>query len=187
MAPVKPRRVRLAVAVDRCIRVSGMHCRSTPSLIKQTGRQICRPAALWRWRESNPRPKDSTTSLYRLSLAISSSSTRPHEAGSPADHPRCLRFEARQLEQHPGICVADNARRQEGLAVNGSPEGGRTFSLDQLTPREGERCRCDWHLLFLRCVYENGATRRATCDQLPPSKPVIPRSVKYSTSETGNW
>ena len=72
----------------------------------------------WRWRESNPRPKDSPTDIYKLSRAIwiSPAEAPPNRVTRQLAASRWLGLspDTRQIGWHSGLCNTGDARRRRG-------------------------------------------------------------------------
>ena len=99
----------------------------------------------WRWRESNPRPKDSTTKLYERSLPIVVTAVTP--AGwLPCSHLLVFRTVSRIVCGTPPLsrptrCPVENGTGGRGLVK----ETG--LSRRSLMQRGAwQRTKCGWHL-----------------------------------------
>jgi len=109
--------------------------------------------AIWRWGESNPRPRARTASLYRFIRPIVLSRRGPRTCAHSLPY--------------PGVCppAPPGRNRGEPRSVTSPPtaRGGAAGnpSSTLLTQRERD-CRCCWQLMV--CRIRRSAAPPATCD-----------------------
>ena len=101
----------------------------------------------WRWRESNPRPKDSTTKLYERSLPIVVTAGIP--AGwLPCSHLLVFRTVSRIVCGTPPLSRPTRCPVENGTGGRGLPKE-TVLSDHSLMQREAwQHRKCCWHLIF---------------------------------------
>ena len=101
----------------------------------------------WRWRESNPRPKDSTTKLYERSLPIVVTAGIP--AGwLPCSHLLVFRTVSRIVCGTPPLSRPTRCPVENGTGGRGLIEEAGLSSQSLMQREAGQRRKCGWHLIF---------------------------------------
>ena len=101
----------------------------------------------WRWRESNPRPKDSTTELYERSLPNVLATGVP--AGrSPSSHLLIFRAFSRVMRGTPPLSRPVRPRVEHGAGGRGLNEEAVLPSLSLMQRVAWQHRKCCWHLIF---------------------------------------